>query len=122
MSIYVYITRRRNPIEDTGPVVGELEWLSAIEGDPTFRRPSREEVGKERRSPSSYAVWTAHPEGHDTWFIWTNGQIDIKNPDEPMIAKAISIAARLGAQVVSEMGELFNEDGSHRGFVDGEPW
>jgi len=122
MSIYVYITRRRNPIDDEGPTISEVEWLSVVSNDPTFRNASVEEIGSGRPSKSSYSIWLEHPEGLDAWFIWTNGQIDIRNPDEPLIAKAMALASKIDANVVSEMGELFNEDGRHKGFVDGEPW
>jgi hypothetical protein len=122
MSIYVYITRRRNPIDEDGPVIDEGAWRSVVSADLTFRDASAEEIGSARPSKSHYSIWLGHPAGLDTWFIWTDGQIDIRNPDEPMVAKAMELAGKLKASVVSEMGEIFNEDGSHKGFVDGEPW
>src|SRR5262245_55032439 len=101
MSIYVYITRRRNPIEE-GPKIDEAEWLAAIAEDHSFRQPDSAELGHGRRPARSvYGVWKGHPLGYDAWFTWTNGQIDVKNPDEPLIAKAIEIAQKLKAEVVS---------------------
>jgi hypothetical protein len=122
MSIYVYITRRHNPIDEDGPIIQEVEWRSVVSTDLTFRDASAEEIGRARPSNSHYSIWLGHPEGLDAWFIWTDGQIDIRNPDEAMVAKAMELAMKLKANVVSEMGEIFNEDGSHKGFVDGEPW
>lgn len=121
MSIYVYVTRRHKPFEDS-PSIDASEWLEVSASDPSFRQPSAAEIEPARRTKSHYAVWTGHPEGLEAWFIWTNGQIDVKNPDEPMVVKAMAIARKLSAHVVSETGEIFNEDGSHKAFVDGKPW
>lgn len=121
MSIYVYITRREKPFED-GVSISESDWRAVALADPTLREPTIGEIERGRPAHSVYFVWTAHPKGLDTWFVWTAGQIDVSNPDEPMVAKAMQLASKLDAHVISEMGEVFNEDGSHKGFVDGEPW
>lgn len=122
MSIYVYITRHRNPLDD-GPAIEEQEWLSATTADPAFREPAdSERESPPRRKHTIERIWTGHPEGFTVPFSWTDGQIDISNADEPMIAKAMQLARTLNANVVSEMGEIYNDDGSHKGFVDGEPW
>lgn len=122
MSIYVYITRRRNPIEDDGPVILEQDWRSAVSRDLSFRDASADEMSGMRPTSFPCSIWLGHPQGLDAWFVWANGQIAVRNPDEPLIAKAKAIASQLDAHVISEMGELFNDDGSHQGFVDGEPW
>lgn len=118
MSIYVYITRREKPFED----IAEPEWRAIADADPSLREPTENEIGGRRARASHYRIWTGHPTENEVWFIWTDGQIDIKSPDETMIVKALAIAAKLDAHVISEMGEMFNDDGSHRCFVDGEPW
>lgn len=41
----------------------------------------------------------------------------MKNPDAPTIARMQQLAARLGATVFSEQGELFDERGEHAGFL-----
>lgn len=122
MSIYVYLTRRLNPTLDEEPHIGEAEWLAVATADGSFRAASdleREQTGLRR---PSILIWTGHPDGDEAWFSWTSGQIDVRNPDEPMIAKMMTLAPKLGAHVISEMGEVFNEDGTHKCFVDGEPW
>ncbi len=126
MSIYVYITRRRNPLEP-GDTVSLEEWQRLVASDPSFRAPTAEDHKelamnwKGAPFPED-AIWTGHPDYPAVWFCWSDGNIELKSPDEIMIAKMMTLAAKLDANVISEMGELFNEDGSHKGFVDGEPW
>lgn len=34
MSIYVYVTRKPDPLEDEGPDISEQEWIEVIKSDP----------------------------------------------------------------------------------------
>ena len=122
MSIHVYLTRRWNPIVDEKPDITEEEWREVAAADGFFTPAGDRELRDARLKSPSILIWTGHPDGLEAWFSWTNGQIDVRNPDEPMIAKMMALAPKLSARVVSEMGEIFNEDGSHNCFVDGEPW
>jgi hypothetical protein len=118
LGFYVYITRRDKPFEP-GDAIALDEWLAAVTTDATFQIPEAQPSGRIR---SHESIWTAHPEVAETWFTWVDGQIEIKSPDEPLIAKAMTLALRLKARVIAESGEIYNEDGSHKGFVDGGPW
>jgi hypothetical protein len=122
MSIYVYLTRRWNPTIDEEPNISEAEWRAVAGSDASFRAPTEQELAEVLSRRPSFSIWTGHPDGVATWFSWSNGQIDVRNPDEPMIAKMMTLAPGLGARVISETGEVFNEDGTHKCFVDGEPW
>jgi len=73
-----------------------------------------------QRAPS-YLIWTGDPAIGPIWFAWSNGQVEIKNPPKPAIAKAMKLAQRLDARVVGESGEIFNPDGTHKGFENGPP-
>lgn len=126
MSIYVYITRRRNPL-DPGDSVSLEEWQRLAADDPSFRAPTSSDHEKIAMKWTGTpfpgeAIWTGHPDYPAVWFCWSDGNVEGKNPDEVMIAKMMALAAKLDANVISETGEVFNEDGSHKGFVDGEPW
>jgi hypothetical protein len=61
MSIYVYVTRKPDPLEEEGPDISEQEWIEVIKSDPDLsivdppdRRP---------RDRSSYAAWNSYPGG-----------------------------------------------------------
>jgi hypothetical protein len=118
MGFYVYITRRQNPNPgESGPAIELSEWQSIVADDATFQPPATRTSGKAHES-----LWTGHPEWPETWFVWADGQIEIKSPDEPLVTKAVTLAKKLDAQVIAESGETYNEDGTHKGFVDGDPW
>ncbi len=60
-----------------------------------------------RYEDANLAVWTAHPSRDKVWFDWTDGEIVVKNPDRPTIAKMKEIAGRLHARVVGDEGEEY---------------
>jgi hypothetical protein len=122
MSINVYLTRRKNPTLDTEPHIGEQEWRAVGVADGAFREAAEAELKESGLRRPSILIWTGHPDAAEAWFSWTDGQIDVRTPDEPMIAKMMTLAPLLNARVISETGEVFNEDGTHKCFVDGEPW
>jgi len=114
MSIFVYITRRRYSYDRFGESIDKDIWQSVALADAEFRVPTEEE--RQSRRNSSFLVWTGNPTVGEAWFIWQNGEIAVRNPPKPVIAKAMQLAQKLNARVVSETGELFNPDGTHKGF------
>ena len=116
MSIYVSISRRSDPLDDTGPAIAADEWLRCVDAEPDFRPP----VGDEAEGVGEHArVWSGHK--YPVVFDWTRGEIDVKNPDCFVIARMKALAAKLSASVFSEAGEIFNEAGSHEGFLPDYP-
>ena len=57
------------------------------------------------------AVWTAYSKhglnGNMAWLDLERGCIDVKNPDEEILNKMRSIAARFGARVVGDEDETY---------------
>ena len=122
MSIHVFITRKENPIEDAGPAITEQEWRSVATDSPDFRLPTTEDL-----ADSDYPggpterdlIWTGHNEEPVVWFVWYDGQVEVENADESVVARMKRLAELLGARVVSETGEQFDDLGQSAGF---EPW
>jgi hypothetical protein len=56
------------------------------------------------------AVWTRRP-APDAWLALIDGQVETKNPDEPMLTKMYEIATALGARVQGDDGEYYGADG-----------
>jgi hypothetical protein len=92
MSISVAITRRAEPLADDCPPITLDEWLAIT------------------RTLDDFDM-----------FVWYEGEIDVKNPDQATIARMKTLAAQLRASVISETGEIFNDDGSSAGFLPGYP-
>jgi hypothetical protein len=88
--------------------------------DAEFRVPTQAEAAEARRylRNPSFLVWTGDSAIGDWWFYWHNGEIELRNPPESAIAKAMKLAQRLDARVLSETGEIFNPDGTHKGFEE----
>ncbi len=117
MSLYVYITRKANPLEDGGLPIAQNEWEEAAKGLGSFRRnhDSSDSKPQNLQAIAEFA-WTAHPEGLGIPFLWNDSQVQVKNPDQPTLVCMSTIAEKLNARVVSETGETFSADGSHAGF------
>jgi len=106
MSIYVYVTRKPDPLEDEGPDISEQEWIELIKSDPDLAIGGP--PGDHPRDPRIYAVWASYPEGYPAWFALSAGSIEVKGIDDALLAKLRYFAAKLGARIVSEMGEEFS--------------
>ncbi|HEX3504640.1 MAG TPA: hypothetical protein VHU22_14715 [Xanthobacteraceae bacterium] len=107
MSIYVYVTRRADPLDDTGPKITRDEWLQLIAEDPelSLEDPADRFPGYK---DAIYAAWKNYPGGYTAWFVWFGGNIEIKGLDEALLGKLRAFAAPLNARIVSEEGEEFS--------------
>jgi hypothetical protein len=105
MSIYVYVTRKPDPLEADGQDIAIREWIELIESDPdlSIADPPNRLPGDRR----SYAVWTSYPGGYPAWFSLSDGSIEVKGIDEAILAKLRFFAHKLDARIVSEFGEEF---------------
>jgi hypothetical protein len=121
VSIYVSITRRIDPLDEAGPSIESAEWRSTFESDSEFRVPTDAELADALLGPDDVpALWLAHPEGEPTWFVLSAGNIDVKNPDHPLLTKMARVAQVLGARLISETGETFDSAGNSLGMaIDG---
>ena len=105
MSIYYYVTRKRNPLEANGPDISAEEWIDLVKGDPDLSiadPPNRLSGGRGR---GNYAVWNSYPGGYPAWFCLCAGSVEVKGIDDTILAKLHEFAAKLDARVVSETGE-----------------
>jgi len=112
MSYYVTITRKPNPCWKGGELISEAEWRRVALAEPDFRPATDAElVEVAPYGRPSDLVWTGHPNFSAVWFDWFEGQIDVKGPDEITLAKMGLLAARLGANMIGENGELYDATG-----------
>ena len=83
MGYEVHITRRKSWSDAGGLAITEAEWLAQVRGDPDLAS-----------------------------LRWNDGNIDAKNPDQPLIRKMVSVAAVLSATVQGDDGESYNSAGN----------
>lgn len=113
MGYDLHITRRENWFDTAGPDIALDEWYDLIEVDPELRFTGVAEAelpGGEtlRYESQGLAQWVVHPDGEFVWFDLRDGNIVVKNPDEPTIAKMQEIAHRLAARVQGDEGEFYD--------------
>lgn len=76
------------------------EWLAVVAADPELRID-------EANGPY-FAVWAgtcSYPEGG--WFSWEDGCVTTKHPDRAVLNKMLQLAAKLGAVVQGDDGEVY---------------
>lgn len=117
MGYDVHITRKEEWSDDDGPVITLDEWLAVIDADPDLRHDGFAETTTPDGSTlrveyPGLAVWTAHPvhrePGNLAWISFSEDELVVKNPDPPLLAKLVEIAARLGANVQGDEGERYD--------------
>jgi hypothetical protein len=85
---------------DQRPITPE-EWLAVVHSDPELRID-------EANGPY-FAVWSgpcSYPDG--AWFDWAEGCVSTKNPDRAILGKLLQLAAKLGAVVQGDDGEVYS--------------
>jgi hypothetical protein len=101
MGYDLHITRRKDWSDENDRSISLDEWHSYVESDPELRMD--DSLGEH------FAVWSG-PSAHELpWLAWANGNIDSKNPDQPLIRKMIAVAAALGASVQGDDGERYDQ-------------
>ena len=122
MSLYVTITRKPNPLWRSGEQIALEEWQNVVASDSEFRSVTPADVADAGGfAKSEDAIWRGHPEHPAVWFIWDCGQVDVNLPDALTLRKMASVAATLRAKVISEQGELFDDDGASLGLHELPP-
>ena len=110
-----HITRAESWTEgERSPITAE-EWLGYVASDPELKLAGY--------NGPHFALWQGKSRHPEAWFDWYRGCITTKNPDPPLIAKALEIARRLRARVVGDDGEVYLPEGQVEvdGAIDGRP-
>jgi hypothetical protein len=106
MGIYVYVTRRADPFDHTGPQITRDEWLKLVASDADLSledAPDRFPGYKD----AVYVTWKSYPGGYPAWFVWFKGNIEVKGLDDDLLGKLRAFASAFDARIVSELGETF---------------
>lgn len=97
----VHMTRAEFWAEsDQRPITSD-EWLAVVKADPELRID-------EANGPY-FAVWSgmcSYPDGG--WFDWQDGCVSTKSPDRAILGKLLELAAKLGAEVQGDDGEVYS--------------
>ena len=120
MGYDLHITRVDEWVEaETNPITLD-EWRNYVENDPEMRMDGYAEAvtsqGETVRLESEgLAVWVAYSKhgegGNMAWFLWSGGQVIVKNPDQEIIRKMVEIASMFKGQVRGDEDELYGSDG-----------
>jgi hypothetical protein len=105
MSIYVFVTRRDDPLDSTGPEITFDEWRQAVASDADLKIEKPPDI--QPANQIDYAVWNAYPGDYPAWFGFVDGNIEVKGIDDALLSKLRIMASKLQARIVSEEGELF---------------
>jgi hypothetical protein len=106
MSIYVFVTRRADPLKPDGAEISREEWVKLVESDPDLSL--EDPADRFAADKTIYAVWKTYPEGYPAWFGLSGGNIEVKGIDDALLGKLRMFANKLGARIVSEEGENFS--------------
>lgn len=100
MGYDIHITRAESwsDVEKARTITAE-EWLEYVKTDPELKLAGY--------NGPCFALWSGKSRYSDPWFDWSAGDLHTKNPDPPVIAKAIEIAHALGARVQGDDGEIY---------------
>jgi len=99
------LTRARYPWENAGLQLTPDDVHALVSGDASLEAASAGENLPGLR-------WTAHPGGDEVALWLLDGNLVAKNPDRVTITWMVDLAARLGARVVGDDGEVYARDGS----------
>ena len=106
MGIYVYVTRKEDPLdEEEGNNISAEEWRAVVDADPDLAL--RDPPDKAQKDRTIYSAWDSYPGGYTAWFGLAFGNIEVKGIDEALLAKLRTFAAKLDGRIVSEEGESF---------------
>jgi hypothetical protein len=118
MGYDIHITRRENWYdEDISNQISLQEWKDYIESDAEMRldnfAEARLQSGEILRVESEgLTVWTTYSgddnNSNHAWFDFRDGNIVVKNPDEEIMRKMLSIADKLNAKMQGEHGEIYD--------------
>jgi hypothetical protein len=97
----VHITRADHWTESEQRPITSTEWLAIVATDSELRIDDD--------NVPHFAVWSgqfSYPDG--AGFDWSDGCVTTKNPDRAILGKMLELAAKLGAKVQGDDGEVYN--------------
>jgi hypothetical protein len=120
MGYDVHITRADDWTESEAKPIRLEEWLEYVARDPEMRLDGVAEAQLPDGSTLRYenaglAIWTSGTGEGGNWFDFRRGRVIVKNPDELILAKMVGIAAKLGARVQGDDGELYGDPSAPAG-------
>jgi hypothetical protein len=124
MGYDLHITRQENYYDDNDAYKIQLdEWKELVANDPDmqldgFADAPLKNSGTLRLESEGLAVWTKYSgdgmSGNHAWFLYDEGNIVVKNPDEEIIGKMLEIAERLNAKVQGDDDEVYKRAEDNR--------
>jgi hypothetical protein len=116
MGYNIHIARKNNWESEGESDISLDEWLEYVDKDSELRLTNGYQmnvpnVDTSWKESPGYCEWTTHPdalEGVLPWFIYSEGEIWTKYPDDFTIRKMILIAVALNAKVQGEEGEFYD--------------
>jgi len=118
MGYDIHITRQENWYDDdTSKTISLTEWKKYLESDLEMRLDNFAEAilqngDKIRLENEGLAVWTKYSgdkiDSNHAWFDFRSGNITVKNPDEEIMRKMLSIAEKLNAKMQGDEGEIYD--------------
>lgn len=115
MGYDLHITRASDWSESETMPISIEEWFACVSSDPEMRLDNNAQVEIDgcvlRHESEGIAVWTTYSAhgvgGNMAWFHYSNGQVQVKNPDREILGKMLQIAHRFGAKVQGDDGEVY---------------
>lgn len=117
MGYDVHITRKAEWSDDSGPAIPAAEWRQLVAEDPElvltgFAEVATAEGETLRMTDPLLAEWRGHSLGQVVWFTYSNGCVEVKNPDPETLGKMSRLADRLKARVQGDEGEFYDAAGN----------
>lgn len=119
MGYDIHITRKEQWFDEKGENIELEEWLNFVKSSSDMRHDGFAEAetpnGTLRIDSEGLSVWLGYS-GHEkngnmAWFYYSDGNIQVKNPDEEILKKMYKIAQELQAKVQGDDCEIYDENG-----------
>ncbi|HLP51828.1 MAG TPA: hypothetical protein VK154_13160 [Chitinophagales bacterium] len=105
MGYDLHITRKEKWYDEVSPDdITIQEWVDYVKTDKEL-----EFAGESKKPEEWLAIWLAEPTNKQIPFSYYNGCIQTKNPDDATIRKMLNIAQKLGAKVIGDEDEIWDE-------------